>query len=90
MRRLDARRRRLALEVQRDRDADLLVLQHALQVDMQHGVLRRMPLHVFQHGSLAHVADLQVEDRRVEPLIVQHDEQPGVIERQRARLTMAT
>ena len=81
---------RVALEVQRDRDADLLVLEHALQVDVQHGVLRRMPLHVLQDRRLRDVADLQVDDRRVEALVVEHQQQPGVVERQGARLAMAT
>jgi len=31
---------------------DLLVLEHALQVDVQHGVLRRVALHVLQYGRL--------------------------------------
>jgi len=76
--------------VQRDRDADLLVLEHALQVDVQDGVLRRMALHVLQHGGLRHVADLEVDDGRVEALVVQHQQQLGVVERQGARLTVAT
>ena len=42
----------VALEVQRDRDADLLVLEHALQVEVQDGVLGRMPLHVLQDRGL--------------------------------------
>ena len=49
---LDARRTRCALEVQGNRDAYLLVLEHALQVDVQYRVLRRMSLHVLQDGGL--------------------------------------
>jgi hypothetical protein len=85
---LDARRAGLALEVQRDRDADLFVLEHALQVHVQHGVLGRVALHVLEHRGLAHVADLQVDDGRVEALVVEHQQQAGVVERERTRLTV--
>jgi len=47
-------------------------------------------LHVLQHRSLRHVADAEVDDGRVEPLVLEHQHQPGVVERQSARLTVAT
>ncbi len=87
---LDARRGRFALEVQRNRDADLLVVEDPLQVDVQHGVLRRVTLHVLEDRRLVQLADLQVEDGRVEALVVEHEQELRVVERQGARLTVAT
>ena len=63
---LDAHRLGVALEVQRHVHPDLLVLQHALEVDVHDLVLVRMALHVLQHRGLALVADLEREDGRVE------------------------
>ena len=48
-----------ALEVQRNRHADLLVLQHALQIHVQDLVLRRMALHVLEDRGLRLAVDLQ-------------------------------
>ena len=49
---LDARGDRLALEVDRQLDADLLVLDDALQVDVHDGILRRVHLHVLDDRCL--------------------------------------
>ena len=43
---LHARRDALALEVDRQMNLELLVLDHALQIHVHHDVLRRMHLHV--------------------------------------------
>ena len=56
---LHARGRGLALEVDRDVDADLLRLQDALQVDVHDGVARRVQLQILDDRGLGHVADLR-------------------------------
>ena len=86
--RLHARRARRALEVQRDRHADVLVLQHALQVHVQDLVLRRMALHVLDDRSLRLVLDLERQDRREESLVHQQRQQVLVIEEDLARLVV--
>jgi hypothetical protein len=78
--RLHARRRGLALEVDRDVDADLLVLRHALHVDVHDGVARRVHLQVLDDGGLLLVADHEVDDRGVELLVVDQRHQLLVIE----------
>jgi len=47
-------------------------------------------LHVLEDRRLVQLADLEVDDRRVEALVVEQQQQLGVIERQRARITVAT
>ena len=79
---LDARGDALALEVDRQVDADLLVLDDALQVDVHHDVLRRMHLHVLDDRFLRGVADLQPHDRGIEALVGDHGEQVLLIEYQ--------
>ena len=86
--RLHAGRARAALEVQRDHHADLLVLQHALQVHVQDLVLRRVALHVLDDGSLRLVLDLQSEDRGEETLVHQQRQQVLVVEKYLARLVV--
>ena len=49
---LDALRLGAALEVQRHLHLDLLVLQHALEVDVHDLVLVRVALHVLEHRGL--------------------------------------
>ena len=56
---LHARRRGLALEVDRHVDADLLGLHDALQVDVHDGVARRVHLQILDDRSLRLVADLR-------------------------------
>src|SRR5271154_2538315 len=83
--RLDARRYGRAAEVQRNADADLLVLFDALKVDVHDGVLERMALHILQDRRLRFISDLQIEDGRVEALILEHDQQLLMVQRQGAR-----
>ena len=84
--RLDARRDRRALEVQGNADADLLVLLDALKIDVHDRVLERMTLHVLQDGGLRLIAHLQVEDGRIEALVVEHDHELLMAQGQGARL----
>src|ERR1700677_1258980 len=86
---LHAGRNRLALEVQRNGDADLLVLLDALKVDVHDGILERMPLHVLQDRSLRLAAHLETQDRRVEALVVEHDRELLMAQGQRPRLQMS-
>ena len=78
--RFHARRSGLALEVDRDVDTDLLGLDDALQVDVHDGVARRVHLQVLDDRGLRLVADLEVDDRRVELLVVDQRHQLLVIE----------
>ncbi len=88
--RLDARRTSRAPEVQRDGHADLLVLQHALQIHVQDLVLGRMTLHVFQDGSLRLAIDLQLQDGGEELFVHQQGEQVLVIQNELLGFLMAT
>ena len=65
----------------RDVDADLLVLQHALHVDVHDGVARRVHLQILDDRGLLLVADDEIDDRRVELLVVDERHQLLVIER---------
>src|SRR5262249_50905703 len=76
-------RDRLALEMDRETDADALVLNHALQVDVHHQVLRRVHLYVLDDGFVHALADLQPHDRGIKALIPDHREQVLLIEYQR-------
>jgi hypothetical protein len=86
--RLHARRAGPTLEVQRDHHADLLVLQHALQVHVQDLVLRRMTLHVLDDRGLRLAFDLELEDRGEKALVHQQCQQILVIEDDLAWLVM--
>ena len=77
---LHARGSGLALEVDRDVDADLLGLDHALHVDVHDGVARRVHLQILDDRGLRLVADLEVDDRGVELLVVDQRHQLLVIE----------
>ena len=68
--RLDARSSRLALEVDRQVQADLLVLDHPLQVHVHHGIARRMHLHVLDDDRLLLRVDIDADDRGIEFLVV--------------------
>ena len=70
-------------------DADLLVLDHALQIHVHDDVARRVHLDVLDDGGLRLVAHLQLHDGRVEALVVDHRQQILLIEDQRARLLVA-
>ena len=59
------------------RDADRLVLVHALEVQVHDLLLDRMALHVAQQHLLDLAVDVQDEDRRVEPLVLAGD--PGLL-----------
>ena len=78
--RLHARRASLALEVDRDVDADLLRLHHALHVDVHDGVARRVHLQVLDDRGLLLLTHLQVDDRRVELLVVHQRHELLVVE----------
>ena len=79
---LDADRDRLALEMNGNADADLLVLDHALQIDVHDRVTRGMALHVLEDRRLRLIADLDVQDRRVEALVVEQRQQFLMVERE--------
>src|SRR5262249_23406962 len=64
-------------------DADALVLDHALQVDVHHQVLGGVHLHVLDDRILGALADLQSHDGRVEALIGDHGQQVLLVEDQR-------
>src|SRR6188474_195888 len=49
-----------------------------------------MALHVLEHRGLADVTDLEVDDGRVKALVLEHQQQPGVVERERTRLAVAS
>ena len=77
---LAGRRLFLVEEVQRHADADRLVLVDAQEVHVQHLLLERMPLHVAQQDLLHLAVDVQVEDRRVEPLVLAREPDVVVLE----------
>ena len=77
---LHARGRGLALEVDRDVDADLLRLHDALHVDVHDGVARRVHLQILDDRGLLLVAHDEVDDRRIELLVVHQRHQLLVIE----------
>ncbi len=86
---LHARRYGLALEVNRQVNADLLVRDDAHQVHVNHEVLRGVHLHVLHDGFLRLLAHLDLDDRRIEALVVDHRQQVLLVEGQRARLFLA-
>ena len=78
---LHARRARGTLEVQRNAHADVLVLQHALQIHVQDLVLGGMTLHILEDRSLLLAVDAQRQDRRIEAFIDQQRQQILVIQK---------
>ena len=86
---LDARRRGLTLEVDRHVQADLLVFEHALQVDMHDGVARRVHLHVLDDDRLLLRADVDADDRGIEFLVAHQRQQFVMLEREPRRLAMS-
>src|SRR5688572_8606706 len=74
---LAGRRLLFVEEVQRHGDADRLVLVHALEVQMHDDLLVRMALHVTQQDLLHLAVEFEVEDRRVEPLVLAGE--PGLL-----------
>ena len=76
------------MEMQRNADADLLRLHHALQVHVQYRVTSRVTLHVLENGGLRLIADAHIHDRAVEALVVEQRQQLLVIERQPARFAV--
>jgi hypothetical protein len=67
-------------EVQRHLHVDLLVLGHALEVDVLHLQLERMHVHRAQQNLLVAAVQLQRQDRGVELLVPQVLEQRLVVE----------
>ena len=61
-------------------DADLLGLDDALHVDVQDGVARRVHLQVLDDRGLLLVADVEIDDRGVELLVVDQRHQLLVVE----------
>ncbi len=86
---LHARGDSLALEVNRQTDADLLVRDDAQQVHVHHQVLGRVHLDVLHDRFLSLLAHLDLHDGRVEALVVDHGQQVLLIQHQRARLFLA-
>ena len=70
-------------------DADLLVLDDALQIHVHDDVARRVHLHVLDDRCLRLLAHLELHDGRVETLVVDHGQQVLLIEDERARLFVA-
>jgi len=79
---LDTGRRGLALEVDRQVQTDLLVLQHALQIDVHDSIARRVHLHVLDDDGLLLGPDLDVDDRGVELLVADQRQQFVMLERE--------
>ena len=73
--RFDPGRCRLALEMNGQAQSDLLVLDHALQIDVHHRMSRRMHLHVFDNGFLGLAANINAHDRGVEFFALDHRQQ---------------
>ena len=73
-------------EVDGQADAQLLVLQHPLHVQVHHQVLGRMHLHILDDGFLRLVRHFQLDDGRVELLVVDHRQQLLLIEDQGTRV----
>jgi hypothetical protein len=87
---LHARRTGRAPEVQRDRHADLFVLQHALQIHVQDLILGWMTLHVLEDGGLRLAIDLERQNGGEELLVHQQGQQVLVIQNELLGLLMAT
>jgi len=85
---LDARGRRLALEVDGQVQADLFALDHALQIQMHDGVAGRVHLHVADNRRLFFSADDDADDRREKPLIPDQSENLAMIQSERSWLTL--
>ena len=58
-------------EVQRNVHPDLLVLDDALEVHVHDLVLRRMALQILQDRGLALLTDLDIQDARIERLVLE-------------------
>src|SRR5689334_16411049 len=72
----------------RQMNADLLALYHALQVDMHHDIARRMHLHVLHDRMLGLAARGDLNDRRIELFIADHRQQILLIEYELLRFFM--
>jgi len=68
---------------------DLLVLQHALEVDVDDLVPVGVALDVLEHRGLLLAADLEREDGRVEALVVHQLRETGMVDHERARIALA-
>ena len=88
--RLHTRRSGLTLEVDRQVDADLLVLADTLQVQMLDCVARRVHLQILDDRSLLLVTHDDVDDRGIELLVVHQRHQLLVIESDGARFPVTT
>jgi hypothetical protein len=86
---LDALRLGAAPEVERNVHLDLLVLQHALEVDVHDLVLVRVALHVLEDCGLLLFADLEREDGREEALVVHQLRELRVVDDEGARVALA-
>ena len=79
-RHLAGRRFFLIEKVQRNADADRLVLVDALEIQMQQLRLERMALHVAQKHALRGAVEAQVENRGIKPLVLRCEPRGVVIE----------
>jgi hypothetical protein len=79
---LHADRNVLAEEVDRDQHLDLFVFDDALEVHVHDLRLRRVTLHVLEDRSLALFPNLDVEDARVERLVVELLDNAVMVKRQ--------
>src|SRR6185503_9046593 len=86
---LDALRLGAAPEVERNAHLDLLVLQHALEVDVHDLVLVRVALHVLEDCGLLLFADLERQDSREEALVVYQLRELRVVDDEGARVALA-
>ncbi len=76
--------------MQRNADANLLVLFDPLEIDVHDRILERVPLHVLQDGRLRLIAHLQIQDGRIEALVVEHDQELLMVQSQCARVGVPT
>jgi len=77
-------------EVQRYRDAQRLVLVHALEVQVQDLLLERVALHVTQQYALHVAGQGQVQDRGIEPVVLAGEPDVVVVQLDADRLEVAT
>jgi len=87
--RLDAGSCGLALEMNGQPQADLFILDHALQIDVHDRVPRGMHLHVLDDGFLGLTANIDAHDRGVEFFAFNHRQQILLIENDRLRTQRA-
>src|SRR5690606_2093823 len=86
---LAGRRQLFVDEVQRDRGAQRLVGADALEVQMHDQLAVRVALHVAQQDLLDLAVDVEVQDRRVEPLVLAGQPDVLVLELDGLRLGLA-